>query len=65
MPEEVRKPPSRWSGDWRRLNRWFYRSRPKIAVIAAFTVACLIGLAAASLGIQSVGGAEAAARAGP
>lgn len=44
------------SGDWRvRLNRWYYRNRPRIAVIAAFTVACLMGLAAASLGIQTLG----------
>jgi hypothetical protein len=57
MPEVVvRKRLGRRSGDWKfRLNRWFYRNRPQIAVIAAFAVACLIGLAAASLGIHSLG----------
>jgi hypothetical protein len=57
MPEVlVRKRLGRRSGDWKfRLNRWFYRNRPQIAVIAAFAVACLIGLAAASLGIQNLG----------
>jgi hypothetical protein len=63
MPEVVvRKRLGRRSGDWKfRLNRWFYRHRPQIAVIAAFAVACLIGLAAASLGIQSLGAGSAAA----
>jgi hypothetical protein len=63
MPEVVvRKRLGRRSGDWKfRLNRWFYRHRPQIAVIAAFAVACLIGLAAASLGIQSLGAGSAGA----
>jgi len=63
MPEVVvRKRLGRRSGDWKfRLNRWFYRNRPRIAVIAAFAVACLIGLAAASLGISSLGGGSAEA----
>jgi len=72
MPEVVvRKRVGRRSGDWKfRLNRWFYRNRPQIAVIAAFAVACLIGLAAASLGIRSLGAgapdtAAAAAPAAP
>jgi hypothetical protein len=57
MPEVVvRKRLGRRSGDWKfRLNRWFYRNRPRIAVIAAFAVACLIGLAAASLGVEKLG----------
>ena len=63
MPEVVvRKRVGRRSGDWTyRLNRWFYRNRPKIAVIAAFAVACLLGLVAASMGIQSLGAGEAQA----
>jgi hypothetical protein len=69
MPEVmVRKRLGRRSGDWKfRLNRWFYRNRPQIAVIAAFAVACLIGLAAASLGIRTlgVGPADADASAAP
>ena len=71
MPEVmVRKRLGRRSGDWKfRLNRWFYRNRPKIAVIAAFAVACVIGLAAASLGIRSLAvgpaDADAAAPAAP
>jgi hypothetical protein len=63
MPEViVRKRLDRLSGDWKScLNRWFYRNRPRIAVIAAFAAACLIGLAAASLGVRTlgVGSAEA------
>jgi hypothetical protein len=63
MPEVVvRKRVGRRSGDWNyRLNRWFYRNRPKIAVIAAFGVACLLGLAAASMGISSLGAGTAQA----
>lgn len=59
MPEvEVRKRLERQSGGvTSRLNRWIHRNRPKIAVIAAFAVACLIGVAAASVGMQSFGGA--------
>lgn len=62
MPEVmVRKRLQRRSGEWKqRLNRWFYRNRPQIAVLAAFTVACLIALAAASLGIHGAGSAGAA-----
>jgi hypothetical protein len=62
MPEVmVRKRLGRRSGDWKfRLNRWFYRNRPQIAVIAAFAVACLIGLAAASPGIRTLGVGPAA-----
>jgi hypothetical protein len=44
----------------RRLIRWFYSNRPRFAAITAFAVACLIGLAAASLGAQA--GAAAPAR---
>lgn len=57
MPEVVvRKRLGRRSGDWRfRMNRWFYRNRPKIAVIAAFGVACVLGLAAASMGLRNLG----------
>jgi hypothetical protein len=63
MPEVmVRKRLGRRSGDWKyRANRWFYRNRPKIAVIAAFGVACLLGLAAASMGLQNLGGSSAQA----
>jgi hypothetical protein len=66
MPEVVvRKRLGRRSGDWRyRLNRWFYRNRPKIAVIAAFGVACLLGLAAASMGLQSLSAGPSQAQAG-
>ncbi|HEV2531414.1 hypothetical protein [Phenylobacterium sp.] len=63
MPEVVvRKRVGRRTGDWRfRLNRWFYRNRPKIAVIAAFAVACVLGLVAASMGLQGVGAGPAQA----
>ena len=63
MPEVVvRKRVGRRSGDWRyRLNRWFYRNRPKIAVIAAFGVACVLGLAAASMGRKNMGASPAEA----
>lgn len=41
---------------WRRgLDRWFHRHRPKIAVAAAFSVACLMGLAA-SAGLHGLAG---------
>jgi hypothetical protein len=65
MPEVVvRKRLGRRSGDWKfRLNRWFYRNRPKIAVIAAFGVACVLGLAAASMGMQSLGAGPSQAQA--
>jgi hypothetical protein len=65
MPEVVvRKRPGRRSGDWKSgLNRWFYRNRPLIAVIAAFAAACLIGLAAASLGVRTLGVGSAEAEA--
>jgi hypothetical protein len=65
MPEVVvRKRMGRRSGDWRyRLNRWFYRNRPKIAVIAAFGVACVLGLAAASMGLQSLSAGPSQAQA--
>lgn len=33
-----------------RVNRWFYRHRPQVAVIAAFVVACLLGMAAVTIG---------------
>jgi len=67
MPEVVvRKRVGRRSGDWTyRLNRWFYRNRPKIAVIAAFAVACVLGLVAASMGIQSLGASPSQADATP
>ena len=50
MPEvTVRRRTRRRSGDWKfRLNRWFYRNRPRIAVVTAFVVAALLGLAALS-----------------
>lgn len=36
-------------GDWgSALNRWFHRNRPRIAVTAAFAIAGLLGLLAAS-----------------
>ncbi|HEX3699574.1 MAG TPA: hypothetical protein VHV27_02760 [Phenylobacterium sp.] len=40
----------------RRLNRWIYRQRPQFAVIVAFAVACLLGIVAASVSVQSLGG---------
>lgn len=57
MPEVViRKRVGRRSGDWKyRVNRWYFRNRPKIAVVAAFAVACVLGLVAASMGITSLG----------
>ena len=63
MPEVVvRKRVGRRSGDWKyRVNRWYYRNRPKIAVMAAFAVACLLGLVAASMGLQNLGGSAAQA----
>lgn len=36
----------------RRMERWYYRHRPGVAVTAAFATACLLGLAAASLGLR-------------
>lgn len=56
MPEVVvRKRLGRRSGDWKyHVNRWYYRNRPKIAVMAAFAVACVLGLVAASMGITSL-----------
>lgn len=63
MPDVmVRKRLGRRSGGWKfRLNRWFYRNRPKIAVLAAFAVACMLGLVAASMGVQNLGSGEAQA----
>ena len=66
MQVMVRK---RWGrpGELRRqVDRWFYRNRPKLAVVAAFVVACLLGLVA-SAGLQSLapGAAPPAASAGP
>lgn len=62
MPEiVVRKRVGRRSGDMQyRMNRWFYRNRPKIAVLAAFGVACLLGLAAASMGVRSLSEGDSA-----
>jgi hypothetical protein len=67
MPEVVvRKRKGRRSGDWKyRLNRWFYRNRPKIAVLAAFAVACVLGLAAASMGVHSFSASTAEAETAP
>ncbi|MFC3069368.1 hypothetical protein [Phenylobacterium soli] len=71
MPEvTVRKRLGRRSGDLKyRLNRWFYRNRPKVAVTAAFVAACLAGLIAAAIGVAglNVGGhpAEPVAAAQP
>lgn len=54
MQVMVRKRGAR-PGDMRRhVDRWFYRNRPKLAVVAAFAVACLLGLVA-SAGLQSLG----------
>ena len=63
MPEVVvRKRLGRRSGDWKyHVNRWYYRNRPMIAVTAAFTVAVVLALAAASMGLQNLGGAAAQA----
>lgn len=57
MPEVVvRKRVGRRSGDWKyRLNRWYYRHRPRIAVTAAFAIACLLGVIAASMGLANLG----------
>lgn len=57
MPEViVRKRVARRRGNWKyRLNRWFYRHRPQVAVAAAFVAACLVGLIAASIGTEVVG----------
>jgi len=65
MPEVVvRRRLGRRSGGWKyRLNRWYYRNRPKVAVTAAFVLACLLGLAAASLGIESLGAGQSQAQA--
>ena len=67
MPDVmVRKRLGRRSGDWKfRLNRWFYRNRPKIAVLAAFAVACVLGLVAASMGVQNLGSGAAQAETTP
>ena len=35
----------------RGLERWYYRHRAEIAVVAAFVVAGLLGLIAASMGL--------------
>ena len=57
MPEVLgRDRPPRSARVRRGLDRWFYRNRPKIAVIAAFAVACLLGLVAASVGVHVLGG---------
>lgn len=53
----MRRRLGRRSGGWKyRLNRWFYRHRPKIAVAAAFGAACLVGLAAAAIGVAALSG---------
>ena len=51
MPEvTVRKRVARRSGSWRyRLNRWFYRNRPQVAVSVAFVIFVLAGIVLASL----------------
>lgn len=52
----VRRRVGRRSGDWKyRLTRWFHRHRPKVAVLAAFTAACLLGLIAAAAGVSRLG----------
>ncbi|WP_411289039.1 hypothetical protein [Phenylobacterium sp.] len=58
MPQViVRKRLGRRSGTLgHRVNRWFYRNRPQVAVIAAFAVACLLGMAAASIGLKDLDG---------
>lgn len=63
MPEiVVRKRVVRRSGNWKyRLNRWFFRNRPKVAVLAAFAAACLLGLLAAAFGVSRLGAGEATA----
>ncbi|RAK58465.1 hypothetical protein DJ021_00955 [Phenylobacterium hankyongense] len=40
----------------RRLNRWFWRNRPQIAMIVTFVVACVLGLIAADLGRHDLTG---------
>ena len=46
-----------------RMNRWLYRFRPQFAVIAAFAIACLLGIVAASIGVGAFdrGGSHAEA----
>lgn len=65
MPEVVvRKRLGRRSGDWKyRVNRWYYRNRPKIAVVVAFSVACLLSLIAASIGLKGLNAGQSEAEA--
>ena len=56
MPEVMarRRPTGPLAGMRHGLRRWTYRMRPQLAVIVAFAVACLLGVVAASIGIQKL-----------
>ena len=50
----VRRRPEGRLGSLRyRMTRWLHRYRPQFAVVVAFAVAALLGVVAASIGVQS------------
>jgi hypothetical protein len=57
MPQAqiIRQPGAPGQGWSRRFDRWFHRHSPKLAVLVAFGVACILGLAV-SAGVQGVSG---------
>jgi hypothetical protein len=56
MPEVMarRRPTGPLAGIRHAIRRWAYRMRPQMAVVIAFAVACLLGVVAASIGIQKL-----------
>jgi hypothetical protein len=56
MPEViVRKRLAKRSGGLKyRINRWFYRHRPTVAVVAAFVLASLVAIVAIHAGVGSI-----------
>jgi len=56
MPEIMarRRPTGPFAATRYGVKRWFYRMRTQFAVVIAFVVACVLGVVAASIGIQKL-----------
>jgi hypothetical protein len=65
MPEVMarRRPTGPLAGTRYGVKRWAYRMRPQLAVVIAFAIACLLGVVAASIGIQKLDGGASQAQA--